>query len=61
MAGTHQVQLRREERECMEVSFRNRLPSHKLLRWDRCPESHFPLSMQMSLNEGWIWYLAGRR
>lgn len=45
----------------MEVSLRNRLPSHKLVHWDRCPERHFPLSMQMSLSEGWIRYLADRR
>lgn len=60
MAGVH-VHLNKEEPECVKVSLRKRLQSHKLVRRDQCPEGQFPLFLQMSLKEGRVPYLAGRR
>lgn len=56
-----QVQLRKEERQCVEVRRRKRLLSHKLVHWAQGPEVQLPLSVQRSLSEGRVQYLAGRR
>lgn len=60
MAGVH-ILLNRGEPECVEVSLRKKLTSHKLPHRYQCPEIQLPLSVQMSLTVGQVRYLAGRR